>query len=344
MLADSRSVHIKRWARSLVERGVRLTLISLAGHDIENVEVINLPVTGNRRLGYLRRAGAVRKLIDKIKPDLVHAHYASSFGYWGMRSGFHPFLLSVWGTDVVEFPTNVFSRMYLERILNRADAIAATSEFLKTAARKFVKNDRRQISVIPFGVDLSTPVDKPDGPDGIRLIFTKVHHERYGPDVLLHALKTVLEKVPGMTLTMAGVGPMTASLKSLAADLGIKDKVDFPGFVDYRKIPEVMARHDILVMPSLHEGFGVAALEAGAAGLPTIATEVGGIPEVVIDGQTGLLVPPNDISALAEAIIRLSEDAGLRREFGQNARIFVEKRYNWDDCVDQMIALYESLV
>ncbi len=343
MLADSRSVHVRRWAQSLVDRGIKLTLISLGGDDLERVDLIKVPFSGNRRPDFLRRAEYVRNLINQIRPDLVHAHYASSYGYWGMKSGFRPFLLSVWGTDIVEFPNNMISRVFLKRIMSSADAISATSEYLRGVATKFIDGNKAPIYVIPFGVEIGPMETKKKTGDIVRLIYTKGHHKRYGPDILLKALKAAQEKYPAISLTLAGEGRMTRQLKKMAADLGIADKVEFTGFIDNDKIPETLAAHDVLVMPSLQEGFGVASLEASAAGLPTIATNVGGIPEIVIDGKTGLLVPPGDFSALAEAIMRLTEDAGLRHDMGRNARAFVEERYDWNKNVDQMIDLYESL-
>lgn len=343
MLADSRSVHIKRWAQSLVDRGVDLTVISLGGDDIDRVDIIKLPSAQRRSLGFIRQSGAVRKLINRIQPDLVHAHYASSYGYWGWRSEFHPFLLSVWGTDIIEFPRNIINRFFLKRIINAADAITATGEYLKENVCRYIRGENPPVSVIPFGVNIGAPGGKTTKDNGKRLIFLKVHHPRYGPDILLRAFKMALEKCPSLSLTMAGEGEMTARLKKMAVELGIDGRVDFVGFVEYRKVHEILLAHDIMVMPSLREGFGVTALEAAAAGLPTIATNIGGIPEVVRDGEGGLLVPPNDIRALAEAIIWLSTHPGQRLEMGQNARTFVEKRYNWDDNVGQMLDLYQIL-
>ena len=343
MLADSRSVHVRRWARSLVDRGIKLTLISLGGDDVEKVDLIKVPFSGNRRLDFLRRAEYVKNLINQIAPDVVHAHYTSSYGYWGMKSGFRPFLLSIWGTDIVEFPSNIISRTFLRRIINSATAISATSEYLRGVATKLMNNNRIPVYVIPFGVEIGPMETKKTNSDTVRLIYTKGHHKRYGPDILLKAFKALQGEYPSISLTLAGEGRMTSQLKKMAADLGIADKVEFTGFIDNNKIPETLAAHDIFVMPSLQEGFGVASLEASAAGLPTIATNVGGIPEVVVDGKTGLLVPPVDVKALADAVLRLSEDAGLRHDLGRNARAFVEERYDWNKNVDQMIDLYESL-
>ncbi len=344
MLADSRSVHVRRWSRSLVDRGIQLTLISLGGDDVEKVDLIKVPFSGNRRLDFLRRAEYVKRLIEQIEPDVVHAHYASSYGYWGMKSGFRPFLLSVWGTDVVEFPSNMISRIFLKRIIKSADVITATSEYLRGVASKFMDDNRTPVYVVPFGVEIGPMASKKTVSDTVRLIYTKGHHKRYGPDILLKAFKAALEKCSSLSLTLAGEGKMTPQLKKMAANLGIADKMEFTGFIDNGKVPAELAAHDILVMPSLREGFGVSSLEASATGLPTIATNVGGIPEIVVDGKTGLLVPPGDVSALAEAIVRFAQDAGLRHDFGMNARAFVEKRYNWDKNVDQMIDLYEFLV
>lgn len=344
MLGDSRSVHIKRWTRALVDRGIKLTLISLGGEDIENVEQIQVPCRNNRQAGFLMQAGKVKRLINDIKPDLVHAHYVSSYGFWGAYSKYRPFCASVWGTDIVEFPNNWFKRKAIGRILKSADLITATSEYLKKIAGNIMPELNEKLAVVPFGVGLHNRSDKVKSDTIVRLIFLKIHHARYGPDILLKAFEMALRKNSKMSLTMAGDGPMTPQLKRMASELGMSAYIDFVGFIDYRITYDLLRKHDIMVMPSLKEGFGVSALEAGVARLPTIATHVGGIPEAVIDGKTGILVPPSDANALSDAIIKLAGNSYLRKNMGANAQQFVAENYEWNSCVDRMISIYQSLI
>jgi glycosyltransferase involved in cell wall biosynthesis len=141
---------------------------------------------------------------------------------------------------------------------------------------------------------------------------------------------------------LAGEGPERRRLERQAARLGLGERVRFLGEVPHEQVPEVLQQLDIFAMPSTYEGFGVAALEAEAMELPVVASSVHGIPDVVVDGETGLLVPPRDRQALASALDRLVADGDLRRRLGQAGRAFVAEHYSWEENTAQMEALYEA--
>ncbi|UCD95468.1 MAG: glycosyltransferase [Candidatus Zixiibacteriota bacterium] len=341
ILGYSGSVHVIRWAQGLTERGLKVVVISLGGAEVEGVETIVLPLKGRRSIGYLWYLPKVKELIRTLRPDLVHAHYATGFGLWGRWSGFHPLVMSVWGTDVVEFPRNLIKRYVLRRILRAADHLTAASRFLKKKIVRLCRDMELRITVVPFGVSIPEKKGTGSEDDKVRLVYIKAHEKLYGPDVLLEAMGIAAGKNPRVHLVLAGEGSMTARLKKQAKNLGLDEHVRFAGFIDNRKIFDFLGRHDIMVMPSLAESFGVAALEAAAAGLPVIAGDVGGVSEVVIDGKTGILVPPGDAAGLAEAIIRLVEDADLRKKMGEAGRQHVAAKYRWENCLDQMVQIYE---
>jgi glycosyltransferase involved in cell wall biosynthesis len=116
------------------------------------------------------------------------------------------------------------------------------------------------------------------------------------------------------------------------------------GGVPHDQVIHYLHKMDIFVVPSFQESFGVAAVEAAAAGLPVVASDVGGLPEVVIDGETGYLVPPADAHTLSQRLAQLIADPSLRRRMGKAGRVLVETHYNWKDNAAQMERLYRSLV
>lgn len=162
-----------------------------------------------------------------------------------------------------------------------------------------------------------------------------------GVSVLLTAMKEVLVRVPGARLVIAGDGPERAALEQQARDLGIADAVDFLGM--RTDLPRVLATLDVFVLPSLYEGFGLVLLEAMAVGTPVIATRVGGVPEVVEDGVTGLLVPPADPGKLAKAILRLERDAELAETLVKGASLRLQSNFDLPRLVDTFEQLYFSL-
>ncbi|MBU0983751.1 MAG: glycosyltransferase, partial [candidate division Zixibacteria bacterium] len=295
------------------------------------------------RLGYLRHGSAVVREARDFSPDIVHAHYASAFGAWALKLSDYPRVVSVWGSNVVEFPSNWLARRSLRKVLQAASRITATSEYLGGVTRCFAPDLAKQITIIPFGLELPAQVEPPpEGP--VRLCFIKRHKPVYGIDILLEAMHTVHRDLPEIRLTIAGEGPSTSHLKALCTRLGLDNCVSFCGLLDENGVRDLLRASHIMVMPSLQESFGVAAVEAGANARPVIATDVGGIPEIVQDGRSGLLVPPGDSVALADAIVKLAQAPDLRLTMGRNARHIVEDKYQWQRSLDRMISVYEDVL
>ncbi len=345
ILSYASSVHTIRWIKALSERGFDIHNISLGGEPVDGIETTIIPYGRLRRAAYFTNAGKVKRLIEKISPALVHAHYATGYGLWGYRAGKHPYLLTVWGSDIINFPNNSIKKFLLRKLLNSADLLTATSKFLLDKTVSIAPKIKDRIKIVPFGVQPPDKVQDYGDSHTTRLVFAKMHHAIYGPDILLRTVHGVRSRGGNITLSMAGEGPMTESLKTLARDLQIEDIVTFDGFIPNDEIFEYIGRHDIMVMPSVvEESFGVAALEAAACGLPVIASDTGGIPEAVINGETGYLVPPGNVESLADAILHLAQDKDLRSKMGRAGREFVKNHYLWDNCADKMAQLYDRLI
>ena len=150
---------------------------------------------------------------------------------------------------------------------------------------------------------------------------------------------TALKSRTDWTLTIAGEGPLKDELALAAHKLGIADRVVFRGWLERDHLPAVYAQADVFVLPSRDEGMPNAMLEAMAAGLPVIGSKVAGLDEVVIDGKTGLLIPPEDAAALAEAIRILIEDRDHTFALGQAARTRVEADFSWDHAAESYLSL-----
>jgi sugar transferase (PEP-CTERM/EpsH1 system associated) len=159
-----------------------------------------------------------------------------------------------------------------------------------------------------------------------------------GVDFLIRALA----QVNGATLVVVGDGPERAALEALAGDLGVADRIHWAGH--RRDVPHLLPAFDLLAQPSLHEGLPNTVLEAMACGLPVVATAVGGTPEVIVDGLTGLLVPPRDADALAQAMVTLLSNADLRRTMGRAGRERVAQRFTAERMVEQTQRLYGQLL
>lgn len=344
LLADAGSSHTAKWAREFVRRGWDVHVISLRMGGIPGVEVHTLLPKLPGKLGYLTVAKQVKERVYALQPDVLHAHYATSYGLLGAKTGYRPFVISVWGSDVYDFPRKgPLHAAMLKRNLAKADAITSTSHAMAHVAVRYAGD--RPIEVIPFGVDLSrfTPGEEPEIPT---IGCAKLLEPNYGQDLLIRAMRIIVERDPNrpLRLMLAGDGSQRQALEELARDLAMANRTSFLGHVPHEEMPRFLRGLTVFAMPSSSESFGVAAVEAASCALPVVASWVGGIGEVVLDEVTGLLIPPNDPEMLADALERLLDDPGLRAEMGANGRALVRKAYDWSRNADQMEALYRTVM
>jgi glycosyltransferase involved in cell wall biosynthesis len=180
-------------------------------------------------------------------------------------------------------------------------------------------------------------------PEGHALIANVAHMaDHKGQRYLIEALPQVLAERPDVTCAIVGDGELKEQLVALADELGVSENVRFPGF--RRDVPSILKALDLFVMPSHMEGLGTSVLDAMAAGAPVVGTEAGGMPESIVDGETGLVCPVRDPGALARAILRMLSDAELRRRCVQAARAKVEAEFSTDAMVEGTLRVYRRLL
>jgi glycosyltransferase involved in cell wall biosynthesis len=351
MLAPASVIHTQRWAAALAGRGVEVVLATqhpdAAWAPPAGVRVVALPHAGTA--GYFRNVPALRRLLRREQPALLQAHYASGYGTTAALAGFHPWLLSVWGSDVYDFPTE--SRLkgwWLRRNLRSADAVASTSEAMARQVRALLPTVG-EVAITPFGIDSGRFAPQPQAHEGLVIGTVKTLAPKYGIDVLLQAFARLSRRWSAdprvLSLQIVGGGPQRAELEALAQALGIGPQVRFIGPVPHADVAGWLNRMDIYVAVSRldSESFGVAVLEASACALPVVVSDAGGLPEVVVHNETGLVVPREDPASLAQALERLVADADLRRAFGAAGRKRVRQHYEWSHSVDRMLAVLEAV-
>jgi glycosyltransferase involved in cell wall biosynthesis len=242
--------------------------------------------------------------------------------------------------------------LWLERLANRrTNLLVANSEAVKqdVMVREGVPSAR--IRVVYNGIDaeryerrarpqMRAELEIPAGAPVVGVVANLIHYK--GHRFLLQAFQRVHAWRPGTVLLLAGDGPCRPELERLAEELGIVEMVRFLG--TRRDIPELLAATDVVVLPSLEEGFPNAVLEAMAAGKPVVASAVGGIPEAVVHEATGLLVPPGDPTALAEAILAVVGDPARAEQMGRAGQARAKDRFGMERMVTETEAIYEELL
>jgi L-malate glycosyltransferase len=357
LLGPANSVHLQRWALGLAEAGWRVSVISQHRHGAlplpDGIDCHWLPWRG--AAGYFLNRTAVRRLLARLQPDLLHVHYASGYGTTGAKAGHHPMLLSVWGSDVYEFPhRSAWHAGRLRKNLAAADALASTSHAMALALAPWLPpGTAPTVAITPFGVDttLFVPAARQlaqrHGSVSQPLVVGAVRGLApvYGLDLLIQAFARLRHHpgCPALRLELVGQGPAHAALQAQARALGVADIVSFKGAVPHAQVPACLQGFDIFVAPSRRESFGVAAVEAMACGLPVLVSDAGGLPEVVVHAESGWVVPRDNSQALGDALLALVQDPALRTRLGQAARQRAVVHYDWAACVQRMGALYETL-
>jgi glycosyltransferase involved in cell wall biosynthesis len=245
--------------------------------------------------------------------DLVHAHWLPA-GAVALATGL-PFVVQVWGTDV-ELARRM--RPLARAILNRARVTIAASSALAQEAERL---GARDVRVIPNGVEVPDAV----GPEAepLEILFAgRLSREK--------GILELVEAADGMELVVAGDGPLRDRVPSAR------------GFVPHDELTHLYARAAVVACPSHREGFGVACAEAMAHGRPVVASAVGGLLDLVVHEETGLLVPPRDVAALRSALERLIGNPDLRRSFGAAARSRIREHFSWDRFVQETVQAYED--
>lgn len=373
-------VAVKEITDRISSKDIEFDMITMRKHDpaFEKIGNINVYRVGASWFGKNTRSSKIFPFskysfvfFSYLKALQLHRrnHYDLSWSLMANYAGFSalffkfthpkvPFLLTLQEGDSLEHirkRVGVFLPLF-QAIFKHADHIQAISKFLGDWARSI--NKTVPIDIIPNGVDIkkfeirNSKFEK-NGEIrkklGIRmsdkvLITTSRLVEKNGVEDLVESLQYLSEDVK---LLILGTGPLGESLKLKVESLKLKNRIFFLGFISHDEMPAYLHTSDIFIRPSLSEGLGNSFIEAMAAGLPVIATSVGGIPDFLVDpsnssGQsaTGLFCEVKNPKSIAEKVMAISSNFILKTEITKNARVMVEERYEWNTIAEKMKRLF----
>ncbi len=300
---------------------------------------------------------ALRALMAARGYDIVHTHLVLS-QFWGRRAAMAAGVKRIISSEQNAYRFKVYPPFrWIEQRLTRAtERVIACSEHVRDHLVRNVGLPPEKVAVVYNGVDTEAfaPADTDDPAraatraelgieSGEKVIGTVGHLNRQkGHDVLIEAMAKVLEREPAARLVIAGRGPLRKRLEALAVKRGVAEKVTFAGLVS--DVARLLKAFDVFAFPSLWEGFGIALVEAMATGLPVVASETGGITEIVQDSVSGLLVRPGDRRELAEGLIEVLHEADLARKLAQNALARIRERFALERTVEQVATIYRGEV
>jgi glycosyltransferase involved in cell wall biosynthesis len=372
---DAHSPWIVEIIKRLREREVSVEVLApsyagLADHIIDGIQVYRFRYAPARWETLTHNEGAPNKIRNPLylllvptyllaglwrtvalcrrgRYDVIHVHWplpSGIFGLAGKWRGQGRLVASFHGAELLLTKRFPFLKPILAYIIKHTDAVTSNSSFTAGLIRQLA-GPGCPVHVIPYGSRVEIKDAPPtDGTTG-RLLFVGRLIERKGLPYLIEAVG-LLAASRSLHLDVVGEGNLMAEWAAQTVRRGLSETVTFHGHVDDRALADLYGQCDMFVLPSIvdakgdTEGLGVVLLEAMSYRKPVVATEVGGIPDIVRNGETGLLVPQRNAAALADAIGRLLDDPVLAQQLGEAGAAFVQQNFDWEHIVDRIEALY----
>ena len=355
--------HLLTLMRGQKRRGHQLELAYLKDPVMvsEFSDVVPLPLQADLGLGettYAALLGRLWGLVSSIKPDVLHTHLLKADALGAVAGRFGGARVTISSKHNDEAPLRKPHIALLHGGLSRLDdRIIVLSEHVGRYVVEVGRAPREKLRRVYYGIDLNRPLALSESavrslrreldlpPTGPFLLCVGRLDEQKGHPTLIESMRLVLRQEPDARLVVVGGAQQSgaeyaAALRRQASDPELDGRIIFTG--ERTDVPRLMAACDLFVMASRWEGFGLVFVEAMAAGKPVVATNVSGIPEVVLHEQTGLLVPPDDSPALAAAILRLCADPGERRRLGNAGYERVHLHFTADRMVEETLEIYRE--
>lgn len=357
VLADINSIHTQKWVLGLAEDKIDIGIFSF-NHSETNwythspyIHCLWQSKTKSgktlvSKLGYLFYLPLLLVKIFRFKPTLIHSHYASSYGLLGALSFYKNFVVSVWGSDLMDFPKKgIVQKIILKFVFWRAQKICVTSFQLKDELKKY---SNKTPLVVPFGVNINKfyASGKAHLPNAFTFGCIKHLEQIYNIDKVIIAFYHLTKKYQEATLKLilVGGGSQYYCLKQLVNELQLENKIEFTGKIEHSNVPYYLNCFDVFINVSERESFGVAVAEAMACKVPVIVSRSDGFRDLVPEKDYAIVTEsnkPEDIFTAMEVYYLNSE----RRETAVNKSYeLILKKFNWSDNLKQMEELYFELV
>lgn len=370
-LADGESVHTKRWLKYFVGKGYDIHLITSTAKPIKGVKIHKLRFSLARNAYFLAhtsfplRAWKIRKTVRKINPDVLHAHYITNYGLCGALSGFHPLILSPWGSDITTDPERSRIKKLLIRFaFERADLVQIDTELGKKRLIE-LGCDPRKIFMQQWGVDTNRFSPKARSQslrrklgidDAYSVLCARYWRPLYNVEVFVEAVPLVLKEIKNVKFIMLGGGPLEPKLKELARKLGVYENIVFVGKVPEEEMPKYLASVDVYV-DTLSEyrfdasgdvtvargesGYGQTTRQIMACGTPYVLSDMLGVRSG--SWFQGLMYKQLDHRDLAEKIVQLLKDEKRRRRISEKSRKIALEIFDLEKTMGKWETVYHEL-
>lgn len=350
-------------SRELVNSGNQVKVVCANEPDIESkqrvegIEVERLPYMG--KIANTNITTGLPGALSDGDYDIIHTHiptpWSADWSAFYSNSKKKPLVVTyhndIIGQGLASLVARIYNSVGLNYVLKTAAKIIITQPGYLQSSSHLAKY-RDKIEVIPNGVDVEKfqPKQASGNEDKSTIFFLSVldeFHKYKGLEYLLEALKIVKNNVPDVKLIVGGKGVLLDHYQEMAASLGLKDNVEFAGFIPDEEIADYYSQASVFVLPSissLQEGFGIVALEALACQTPVVTTDIVGVAHDLKQIKGGIVIPPRDTHKLADAITQILSDAQMQKEMGQRGRKLVQEKYTWKVVASSMEKVYKEIL
>lgn len=366
-VSNNFEIHDYRFLKKMVEDNYEVHAVSLRKDKIDEkfkISGINYYEYYNKRKFYQKRFHGLnilwyksaveflKEIVNDVKPDILHGGYTSISGFISALSGFHPFLLMPWGSDILFDPKkNLVINRIVTFSINHADMITCDAQTVKTRIINEYNYDASKIVVFPWGIDLKLfnpdnnkiPIELLEWQDKIVVICTRQMKKIYGIEYLIQAIPKLIDKDENVRFLFVGDGSLRRVYQERINDLGLNNYVKLVGFIPNNELPKYLNIADIYVSPSLSDGTSLCLLEAMACKLPVVVTEIDAIKEWIKDGYNGFTVPIKNSELLSKKIGYLIKNNSFRKKMGENNYKIASKKTDWNKNFMKLEKIYSQL-
>ena len=358
-IADSTSTHTQRWLKYFLKSGYDIHIITL-GRKKKKIpgvnHIANFESFYYNSLSFFSILLKTRAIIDRLKPDILHAHFVHQYGWLAALCNFHPFILTAWGTDILHLPyTSRFKigKWLTQYALRKADTLTGISDHLKHEMVKLGANENNTNTVF-CGVDTTkfhpgVNYKKLKQELAIKnsqpvVLSNRNHVALYNNDIVIKAMTKVLKVYPDAVLIMQNSGgKLENELKDLAQTEGITKSVRFLPQFDYDRMPEIYALSDVYVSIPTWDAGPVSLKEAMASGSVPIISNIPAPMEWIKNDHNGKVVSVKSVNQLVDAIIELLSDEKKRSQYAYINRQLVQKKAEHETMMKQIDKIYQSV-
>jgi L-malate glycosyltransferase len=349
VLADAESIHTRRWCQHFSKAGFEVHLLSFKRAEMEGVQCHfidagNIKVAGGN-WRFLLKGSAIRSVLNKIKPDVLHALYATSYGLAGALSGFHPYVVTPLGTDVLISPKQSFIyRFALRYVFRKADLVTSMAPHM-TEAMLQLGLPKEKLTDVVLGINTEVFNSRAQQLPKDAFVISSIRNLEpvYNIPHFLKAIALVKSNISNLKVNVVGQGSLKDELMALCRELQIEDVVRFHGKIPQNEIVQLLNRSHIAVTVSLSDGNALSLLESMACGVYPIASDIAANRQWLTDGLNGSLVKIDDVEGLAEKIRYVHQHySDVMAKVTKISDKIIAEKGTWQVNMEKMASIYKN--